>query len=233
LDPNRKTEGGTTLLMMVAPDPAKVRLLLARGADTRARAPSGSDALAIAAAYRGTKESLQLLLNAGAEVQPPAGTHSRQSPLLLASMIGDLDNVKLLLAHGADPNKAPNTQANTPLAAAVTFGYADVCQTLITAGATATLKEATGINLLHWAAITNRPALIPLLVEAGASVNAVDDFGYTPLMYAATIDFGDAQTVKALLRSGADPNKRNDDGRSPREQASYFHHSTLEAALRP
>ena len=147
LDPNRKTEGGTTLLMMAAPDLPKVRLLLARGADAKTRAPSGSDALTVAAAYRGTTESLRLLLDAGAEVQPPQGIRARQSPLLLASMAGDLENVKLLLAHGADPNKAPNPQANTPLAAAVTFGYADVSETLITAGAKATLKEATGINL--------------------------------------------------------------------------------------
>jgi hypothetical protein len=144
LDPNGKTDGGTTVLMMAAPDPAKVRLLLARGADVKARAPSGADALTIAAANRGDAESLQLLLNAGAEVQAPQGTRGRQSPLLLASMTGDIENVKLLLAHGADPNKAPNPQANTPLAAAVTFGYADVSQTLIAAGANAALTEATG-----------------------------------------------------------------------------------------
>jgi ankyrin repeat protein len=233
LDPNGKTDGGTTVLMMAAPDPAKVRLLLARGADVKARAPSGADALTIAAANRGDTESLQLLLNAGAEVQAPQGTRGRQSPLLLASMTGDIENVKLLLAHGADPNKAPNPQANTPLAAAVTFGYADVSQTLIAAGANATLTEATGINLLHWAVITGRPMIIPLLVKAGASVNSVDESGYTPLMYAATIDFGDAELVKALLKAGADSSKRNDDGRTPREQARYFHHSTLEAALRP
>jgi ankyrin repeat protein len=233
LDPNSHTEGGTTLLMMAAPDPAKVSLVLARGANAKTRAPSGCDALTVAAAYRGTAKSLQLLLNAGAETQAPQGTRVRQSPLLLASMTGDLDNVKLLLAHGADPNKAPTPQANAPLAAAVTFGYADVSQTLIAAGASATLKEATGINILHWAVIADRPAVIPLLVKAGASVNAVDDSGYTPLMYAATIDFGDAALVKALLQAGADPNKRNDDGRTPREQARYLHHSALEAALRP
>jgi hypothetical protein len=45
LDANTKTTAGTTLLMMAAPDEAKVRLLLARGADAKVRTRSGSDAL--------------------------------------------------------------------------------------------------------------------------------------------------------------------------------------------
>jgi ankyrin repeat protein len=229
LDANSRTENGTTLLMMAAPDAAKVRLLLARGAGAKARTSAGVDALTIAAAYRGTAESLQLLLAAGAPVQPPKGTRVHYTPLALASMTGDLANVRLLLARGADPSAAA---ADTPLAQAVTFGYADIAEALIAAGASATLKESDGINLLHWAVITNRPALIPILARAGAQVNARDENGFTPLMYAATIDFGDTQSVKALRVAGADPSIPNEDGRTARQQAHYFHHNRLEAALR-
>jgi ankyrin repeat protein len=229
LDPNTRTENGTTLLMMAAPDAAKVRLLLARGAGAEARASSGVDALTIAAAYRGTAESLHLLLDAGAPVQPPKGTRVHYAPLVLASMSGDLANVRLLLAHGADPSAAA---ADTALAQAVTFGYADIAEALIAAGASATLKESNGINLLHWAVIANRPELIPILARAGAQVNATDEHGFTPLMYAATIDFGDTRSVKALLAAGADPAIPNEEGRTPRQQAHYFHHNRLEAALR-
>jgi ankyrin repeat protein len=230
LDPNSKDDRGTTLLMMAAPDVDKVRLLLARGADPKARASSGYDALAIAAAYRGTLESLRTLLNAGATVEEPPDIHFRNLPLVFSSMTGDLENVKLLLAHGGDPSSG--SYGRTPLAQAVTFGYPDVVQALIAAGASAKMTESSGINLLHWAVIANRPEVIPALVGAGVPLNAIDQFGFTPLMYAATIDFGDTQGIKTLRLAGADHRIRNHDGRNAREQAHHFQHAALEAALR-
>jgi ankyrin repeat protein len=224
LDPNSQTENGTTVLMMAAPDAEKVRLLLQRGANPKTRAPSGGDAVTIAAAYRGTAGAVQELLEAGAEVQAPAGVRARHSPLLFASMTGDLDNVRLLLRRGATDSAA--------LSSAVTFGYADVVNALMAAGASVRGTESTGINLLHWAVIADRPNMIPILVKAGVPLNATDENGYTPLMYAATIDFGHTESLKALLDAGADPSIRNDEGRTPREQARYFGHVRLAAAFR-
>jgi hypothetical protein len=155
LDPNSKTKNGTTLLMMAAPDVEKVRLLVARGADVNVRGASGHDALTIAAAYRGTAPSLQALIDAGAALQAPDGVRVRKSPLTLASMTGDLENVKLLLAHGASASE------ETAIANAVTFGYPDIVRTLVAAGASAGFTESSGINLLHWAVITNRPRSFP------------------------------------------------------------------------
>ena len=225
LDPNLKTAGGTTLLMMAAPEAEKVRLLLSRGADAKARAVSGCDALTVAAATRGTAKSLEALLAAGAQPQAPAGVHARNNALLFASMTGDLDNIKLLLGRGAQASAAA-------LSAALTFGYPDVAGALIAAGAPVQGTEASGINLLHWAAITDRPAVIPLLVGAGVPLNAVDENGYTPLMYAATIDFGDIAVLEALLKAGADRTVRNAEGLTAVEQARHFHHARLAAVLK-
>jgi ankyrin repeat protein len=229
LDPNTKTTGGVTLLMMAAPDAEKVRILIAGDADVKARTASGTDTLTIAAAYREDKESVRALLAAGAEVQTSQGIQPRSSPLVFASMTGDLANVKLLLAAGADPAKAAG--GNAPLTAALTFGYADVARVLLAAGASPHITESTGINLLHWAAITNRPQVIPLLVSAGVPVNATDENGFTPLMYAATVDFGDSAVLEALLKAGADPRIRNADGRTALEQARYHGHARLAAPL--
>jgi ankyrin repeat protein len=203
--------------MMAVTDPEKVRLLLARGADPNAKGYSGNDALTIAAAYRGTAPALKLLLDAGAE------PNEKNKPLVFASMTGDLENVKLLLAHGAIPSAA--------LSQAVTFGYPEIVRTLIAAGAPAKLTESSGINLLHWAAIANRPEVIPALVQAGVSLNATDDFNYTPLMYAATIDFGETASARALLKAGADRRIRNDQGRTALEQARYYRHMNLASVL--
>jgi len=217
LNPNSTTAKGTTLLMMAAPDADKVKLLLARGA-----AP-GIEALTIAAAYRNTAPAIRLLLDANTEPNPPKGTREKKLPLTFAAMTGDLENVKLLLAHGADPTEA--------LAPAVTFGYPEIVKALIAAGASAKGTESSGINLLHWAVITNHPEAIPARVEAGVPVNATDNFGYTPLMYAATIDFGNAGSVAALLKAGANPKIRNDEGRTAIEQARYYHNGLLEKSL--
>jgi ankyrin repeat protein len=216
--------------MMAAPDAAKIRLLVARGADAKARTASGRDALTIAAAYRDSTGALQALLDAGVEARAPQGMRLRASPLVLASMTGDFANVKVLLAAGADPSAAAGS--NTPLTAALTFGYADVARALIAGGASTHITESTGINLLHWAAITNRSGVVPLLVEDGVALNAVDENGFTPLMFAATIDFGDTRVLQALLRAGANPDIRNSEGRTPLEQARHLGHAQLEAILR-
>jgi hypothetical protein len=211
LDPN-------SALKMVATDAEKVRILLARGAR-----PSYG-AVAIAAASRGTATALQRLLDAGAPVNPPQGAHAKNTPLVFASMTGDPENVKLLLANGADPSPA--------LSQAVTFGYPDIVRALIAAGAPAKLTESSGINLLHWAAIANRPAVIPLLVGAGVSIDARDEFGFTPLMYSATIDFGDTASLRALLKAGADPSVPNAEGRTTVEQARHYGHARIASLLK-
>jgi ankyrin repeat protein len=205
LDPNSKTDRGTTLLMMAAPDAEKVRLLLSHGAKVTPKA------VTIAASWRGTAASLRLLQESNAKA------------LERAAMTGDPENVKLLLKGGAEPSAG--------LSQAVTFGYSDVVRMLIAAGANAKMTENTGINLLHWAAIANRPEVIPVLAQAGVPINAMDEFHYTPLMYAATIDFGDARVLKALLRAGADPKIRNGEGRTAPEQARYYRHALLEKAF--
>jgi ankyrin repeat protein len=148
----------------------------------------------------------------------------RRSPLVLAAMTGNLENVTSLVAHGAEPSAEA-------LSEAVTFGHAAVVKALIDAGANVQLTESSGINLLHWAAITNRASVIPVLAKAGVPLDAVDDAGFTPLMYAATLDVGD-DTLRALLTAGADRRIRNDEGRTPLEQARRYKHIHLVDALR-
>jgi ankyrin repeat protein len=224
VEASSQTEGGSTMLMMAAPDEDNVRVLLARGAQVRHRSPAGVDALTVAAAQYGSSASMARLLDAGAELRLPDGVRARRSPLVLASMTGDVAAIKLLLARGAEPS-------SEALSEAVTFGHADAVRALIDAGADASITESSGVNLLHWATITNRASVIPILVRAGVPLNATDDNGFTPLMYAATVDVGDTDTLKALLSSGADRRIRNDQGRTPLEQARHYKHAGIAHAL--
>jgi ankyrin repeat protein len=225
------TPNGTTILMAAAPDVEKIKLLLARGADATSRSPAGYDAATAASSYRGSAEAIRALVDAGANAEPPEGVKVRHSPLLLASMSGDLESVTLLLARGAHANPRPNPSGNSPISEAITFGRADVVRALIRAGAKTDLVERTGINLLHWATITNRADVIPELARSGVDINAIDDSGFTPLMYAATIDFGDASTLSALLAAGADRTIRNDSGRTALQQARRLGHTRLVRVL--
>jgi ankyrin repeat protein len=225
LAPNSKTANGTTLLMMSATDPEKIRLLVARGVDVKARTSNGTDALTIAASYRGTTSAVRALLDAGAEVHAPEGVRTRRSPLVFASMTGDLENVKLLLSRGAKPDAEA-------LSEAVTFGNADIVRAFIDAGADASIKESSGVNLLHWATITNRASVIPVLAAAHVPINDTDDNGFTPLMYAATIDQGDTATLRELLKAGADRKIRNTDGKTALDLARRFKHTQHIDALK-
>jgi len=224
LDANSKTPGGTTVLMAAALDGDKTQLLLARGADAQARSQSRIDALTIAASHLGTTSSIAALLDAGALVEPPEDMRVRRTPLGAAALAGDLPNVQLLLRRGARTSSQAVSEA-------LTFGHTEVVRALIDAGADVTGVDGTGINLLHWATITNRASMIPILAKAGVPVNAIDDFGYTPLMYAATVDEGDLQALEALLAAGANRTLKNDDGRTPVQQARRLGHAQIVRAL--
>ena len=67
LDPNSKTPGGTTLLMMAAADAGKVKLLIDRGADVNAKAKSGFTPLMVASSYYGSSAAVRLLLKTACE----------------------------------------------------------------------------------------------------------------------------------------------------------------------
>lgn len=225
LDPNAETAHGTTPLMAAALDVEKLRLLLTRGANPRARSEDGFDALTIAASHVDTLASVQALLEAGAEAQPPEDVEVRRTPLVGAALAGNADTVRLLIERGAEPS-------SEALAEAVTFGHAEVVATLLDAGADASGVDSSGIDLLHWATITNRWAVVPLLARAGVPIDEIDDAEFTPIMYAVTIDHGDQRTLEALLRAGADPLIRNAAGRTALEQAEFLEHADAARALR-
>lgn len=225
LDVNSKTPEGTTLLMMAAPDAEKVQLLIDRGADVRAQAKTGFTALMVATTYLGSSQSVKLLLDHGAEARPGKGVMFDASPLILAAFAGDRENIALLLAKGADPNRRMNLLGMFPtsaLVAAVGFGDAAVVQALLKGGADVHEKDQDKMTPLHWAAVDHRAEVAKALVAAGADVNAVDRFGYTPLLYAATLDFGDADTVTALLAAGADPRVKDKEGKTAWTQAREY-----------
>jgi ankyrin len=94
--------GGSTPLLFAARagDVESVRLLLAAGADVNDSLPNGMSALVLAA-HSGNGLAASLLLEKGAD---PNAAEIGYTALHAAVLRGDLNLVKDLLAHGANPN---------------------------------------------------------------------------------------------------------------------------------
>ncbi len=72
-------------------------------------------------------------------------------------------------------------------------------------------KDKHGATPLHQAAATGSAEAMRLLVAAGAEIDAVNDFGATPLMWA----IGEPEKVRILVSAGANVNARSKMGRTP------------------
>jgi ankyrin repeat protein len=234
LDLASHTEGGTTLLMLAAPDPVKMKMLLDRGVDVNAKAKTGYTALMIASLYRGSRDAVQLLLDRGANAAPGTGVMFNASPLMLAVFAGDPATLSLLHAKGADANRKMlflGAFPASPLTQAVSLGEPEVIRALIAAGADIKEHDPDGTSLLQMAVMTNHVEAAQALIAAGAPLNDADKHGYTPLLYASTVDFGDDRMVSLLLKAGADPTLRTKAGETPLSQARRYHYPHIQAAL--
>lgn len=97
----------------------------------------------------------------------------------------------------------------SPLMMAALKGHLDLARKLIGRGADV---NKTGWTPLHYAATGGHVAIIDLLLEHHAYIDAESPNGTTPLMMAA--QYGSIEAVKVLLEAGADPSLKNQLGLS-------------------
>jgi ankyrin repeat protein len=237
-DPNSATKAGTTALMMAAPDVAKMRLLIDRGANVNARAKTGYSALMGAAQYGpSATPGLELLLDHGAEVDVAAGQHApmfNASAFFLAAYSGNAEILPRLRAAGAkldQPMVLIGTAATTPIEGVVRLGNVDVLEKLLDMGVPADEASRSGFTLLDRAVLGNQVEAAYLLIARGANVNHADRIGFTPLLYAASIDFGDSAMIDLLLKSGVRADIRTRDGLTALDLARKYKHTHLIASL--
>lgn len=104
-----------------------------------------------------------------------ASSPALAGPLHDAVKAGDLDEVKHLIASGADVN-APDKFHNLPLYWAATRGHVAIAEELIAHGANINAKDRSGATALHVAASTGQVALLEFLISKGAQVDIKDQF---------------------------------------------------------
>ena len=182
-------------------DTSSVQRLLQHGAHIEAKNQGGQTALAVAADF-GHSNTVNLLLANGAD--PLAGDLAPESALISAARRANSNKVELILERGADlktKNEALFAVGESePATIEALPGVTQPVQSLPREEPYGTLKY---------------PFLDPtdtarLLLERGASLEARDQEGDTPLIRAAS--FGGTNVVKLLLEKGANVNARDDRG---------------------
>jgi ankyrin repeat protein len=179
--------------------------LAANGIDSK----NGSESEALRIAIRSdNKEIAQLLINAGAPVNP--SITALWSPLADAAFAKHFDMMKLLLQSGAKVD-APDHRG-MPLLVSTGFFDPNVTTILLEAGADTNTVDREGETALMKASGYGVKETIKVLIEHHADVNRKDVKGRTALMHAAAGHVSDA--IPLLLENGADPNVRDNEGKS-------------------
>lgn len=181
----------------------------------------------IRALQRDHKSTADLLLFAGAETLELINME-----LLQSAQLGTVSEVQTLLDKGADINFR-NENNQTAVMIAAFEGHVDAVIELVKRGADCNARDVLGNTALMYSASEKLSlneklmrwlntaisassdayhAIAKILITAGADINAHNNDGETPLIYA--ISAGDCAMVQLLLEEGANPNSQIHKGRS-------------------
>jgi ankyrin repeat protein len=151
-----------------------------------------------------------------------------QHPLFLALRAESDKVTKALLEHAATEVDHANALGETPLMMAALRGREAWVLALIGRGARVNRE---GWTPLHYAASGPSLAVLKLLVERGAALDARAPNGSTPLMVGA--QHGSEEAVVMLLERGADARLRDSRGRSASDLARHAGREGLAARIDP
>ena len=158
----------------------------------------------------------------GIQVKGHLGNMKGATPFLIAAKANDVDVMRELIAHGADP-LIPTDNGTTPLMVAAGVGHAPgitrsaegealrAVTLCVELGADVNAVNAAGDTALHGAAWRERAdSIVQFLIERGAEMDARNHREWTPLVIAEGIHTGGnyikSDTTAALLRQlGAAP----------------------------
>jgi len=137
-----------------------------------------------------------------------------QYGLFLALREGSLKVARVLVDWPSTRVETRNAADESALMMAALKGHADLARRLIARGADV---NKTGWAPLHYAATGSHAALITMLLDAHAYIDAESPNGTTPLMMAS--QYGSAAAVRQLLEAGADASLKNQLGLSAQDFA--------------
>ncbi|XP_062270925.1 ankyrin repeat and SOCS box protein 3 isoform X1 [Scomber scombrus] len=167
--------------------------------------------LFVASQY-GQQECLEILVNAGANVNTQAADLA--TPLLISSQEGHQACVDYLLDHGADPNVACSSDwPQLPIHAAAEFGHISILRRLIAVTDRVCDRGDGMVSPLYIAVNGSQSDSVELLLKEGYSPDAQDctsSLGLrTPLSFALcrSSDRPYSESVRLLIAAGASLSK--------------------------
>uniref|UniRef100_A0A8C9YFG8 Ankyrin repeat and SOCS box containing 15b n=1 Tax=Sander lucioperca TaxID=283035 RepID=A0A8C9YFG8_SANLU len=161
-----------------------------RESDSRGRLPLH------AAAVQPQQDVLYVVLQDLTLEEP---TDDGDTSLTLAAEAGLVENVRMLLQHGASPHNT-NSRNESPLLIAVRQRSYDMVVALVMGGAFVEQVCLTKWTATHEAAKVGCPAIMMLLLQHGAKVTARGVHGVTPLGIAA--EYGNTEALEILIQHG-------------------------------
>ena len=186
-------QGRTALgLVAIQNEPAVAKRLIAAKANLEIRNKTGNTALH-EAAQAGSTAVASLLLDSGATVD--STNYANATPLLLAVVNGRADAARVLLEHKADPNHRGGV---TQLGG--NYG-----------------PQSLNTQPLFLGAAFVNPEILKSLLDAGA--NPEGDSAQPSGALAIAIGRNNVDAVQLLLQHGANPNRPENDGISPLNEA--------------
>ena len=204
-DPSQSSDLGNTPLMVAAGSPrgaSAVELLLTHGADVKAKNKRGRNALRFAVGG-GDVQSVRLLLEKAREQGQLEDVIGESGPTVAdAAEHRFHEIVKLLLQHGADPNRSTGSRGH-PLNHALMAGSPDIARTLVTNGADLDgLSQPGDTPAVVLAAYTETDdsSVAQLLKEHGADFKAANADKQTALTWARMR--GHRRLTEVLLEAG-------------------------------
>ena len=150
--------------------------------------------------------------------------------LWTAALIGETEEVRLLLVAGADTEEKGGRSAGSALHSASMNGHDDMILLLLEHGADVSARDIYGETPLHRAVCKGHEGVILLLLQHGAEVSSRDNFGDMPLHRAARK--GLESIILLFIEHGADVFAKNVAGVTPEQHATYGSHLHAVALLK-
>jgi ankyrin repeat protein len=220
-DPNTANPGGETALMTAARTGKvdAVTLLLDKGAIVNAKDTVHAQTALMWAVLENHRDMVELLLSRGADINAHTNVTIPKGEYVPAKAGGASGSG--IIRQRALPTADGGV---TPLLFAVRDGNAEMMRLLLDRGADLGQSSGNHTTPLLIALLNGQVGLATELLERGADANAADDYHRAALFAAIDLrnfnheKYGDLPTdgrdpldlIKALLKKGADPNRRTD-----------------------